>query len=110
MSRYNRGKLEEYAWYARIGARWPHHVGLLKPNAFGLYDMHGNVAEWIHDFYASGEGSSTTSTLGPTSGEYHVISGSSWMHGTITDLRLAFRDYGVEGRRDVGFRVARFIE
>jgi formylglycine-generating enzyme required for sulfatase activity len=85
-------------------------VGSYKPNAKGIHDLGGNVAEWIHDFYASGDGSSITSTLGPTSGEFHVISGSSWMHGTITDLRLAFRDYGVDGRRDVGFRVARFAE
>jgi len=85
-------------------------VGSYKPNAKGIHDLGGNVAEWMHDFYASGDGSNTTSTLGPASGEYHVISGSSWMHGTITDLRLAFRDYGVDGRRDVGFRVARFAE
>ncbi len=85
-------------------------VGSYKPNAKGIHDLGGNVAEWIHDFYASGDASAITGTLGPTSGEYHVISGSSWMHGTITDLRLAFRDYGVDGRRDVGFRVARFAE
>lgn len=85
-------------------------VGSYKPNGKGIYDLGGNVAEWIHDFYASGDGSGITNTLGPTNGEYHVISGSSWMHGTITDLRLAFRDYGVDGRRDVGFRVARFAE
>lgn len=43
----DRKQLEEYAWYAKIGASWPHHVGLLKPNSFGLYDVHGNAAEWI---------------------------------------------------------------
>jgi len=85
-------------------------VGSYKPNARGIYDLGGNVAEWIHDFYSSGDGSGITGTLGPASGEFHVISGSSWMHGTVTDLRLAFRDYGIDGRRDVGFRVARFAE
>ena len=48
--------------------------------------------------------------LGPAAGEYHVIRGASWMHGTITDLRLSFRDYGIDGRPDLGFRIARFAE
>ena len=84
-------------------------VGTYKPNHKGIHDLGGNVAEWIHDFYASGEASGT-GPLGPAKGEFHVINGSSWMHGTITDLRLAFRDYGIDGRRDLGFRVARFAE
>ena len=48
--------------------------------------------------------------LGPDSGDYHVIRGSSWMNGTITELRLTFRDYGTDGRADLGFRIARFAE
>lgn len=83
-------------------------VGSYKPNHKGIYDLGGNVAEWVNDFYGPAEG--VTDPMGPGSGEYHVISGSSFMHGTITDLRLAFRDYGIEGRRDVGFRIARFAE
>jgi len=51
-----------------------------------------------------------TDPLGPTSGTYHVIRGSSWAHGTITELRLSFRDYNDEPRDDVGFRVARYLE
>ena len=48
--------------------------------------------------------------IGPEQGDYHVIRGSSWAHGTVTDLRLSFRDYGTEPRDDVGFRVARFVQ
>ena len=48
--------------------------------------------------------------LGAESGPYHVIRGSSWMHSSITELRLSFRDYGEEARPDVGFRVARYLE
>jgi formylglycine-generating enzyme required for sulfatase activity len=83
-------------------------VGSYKPNHKGIYDLGGNVAEWINDFYSAGEG--VTDPMGPASGEYHVINGSGYMHGTITDLRLSFRDYGVDARRDVGFRIARFAE
>ncbi len=84
-------------------------VGTFKANAKGFFDLGGNVAEWVNDYYQHPvpEG---TGPLGPDSGEYHVIRGSSWMHGTVTDLRLSFRDYGIEGRRDVGFRIARFAE
>ena len=72
--------------------------------------MGGNVAEWVHNFYVVPSVDETVENLGPESGEYHVIKGASWMHGTITDLRLSFRDYATDGRRDVGFRLARFAE
>ena len=85
-------------------------VGTFKPNAKGLYDLGGNVAEWTHDFYEIPEPNETLNPLGPKDGDYHVIKGSSWMHGTISELRLAFRDYGAEGRQDVGLRIARFAE
>lgn len=76
----------------------------------GIYDLAGNVAEWVHDYYEIPGTERIRDPLGPESGEYHVIRGSSWMHGTITDLRLTFRDYGSDGRPDMGFRIARFAE
>ncbi len=84
-------------------------IGTFAPNAKGIYDLGGNVAEWTHDFYKHPP-DPETGPLGPEQGEYRVIRGSSWMHGTTTDLRLSFRDYGIDGRRDVGFRIARFAE
>lgn len=85
-------------------------VGTFEPNYHGLNDIGGNVAEWVHNFYIVPSVNVSVENLGPESGEYHVIRGASWMHGTITDLRLSFRDYGTDGRRDVGFRIARFAE
>ena len=84
-------------------------VGTFKANSKGIFDLGGNVAEWVHDFYQHPV-AADTGPLGPPEGEYHVIRGSSWMYGTTTDLRLSFRDYGTDGRRDVGFRLARFAE
>lgn len=85
-------------------------IGTFKPNQRGLYDMGGNVAEWMHDFYAIPGQQAVTNPVGPADGEYHVMRGSSWMHGTITELRYSFRDYGIQGRQDVGFRIARYAE
>lgn len=87
-------------------------VASFPPNANGFYDMGGNVAEWVHDFYGAGGlagNQAETDPLGPTSGTYHVIRGSSWAHGTVTELRLSFRDYNNMPRDDVGFRVARYL-
>lgn len=86
-------------------------VGSFAANAKGLFDLGGNVAEWTHDFYdiaVSASQKAAVDPLGPLSGEFHVIRGSSWAHGTVTELRLSFRDYGSKAREDVGFRLARY--
>jgi len=82
------------------------------PNALGLYNLGGNVAEWVNDHYSlqPPSGSVERDPLGPASGEFHVIRGSSFLHSTISELRLSYRDYGAEPRPDVGFRVARYAE
>jgi len=80
-------------------------------NSKGLFSMGHNAAEWVHDFYGSEPwlgGKALRDPLGPESGEFHVIRGASWRHGTITELRLSFRDYGKDKRDDVGFRVVRY--
>lgn len=88
-------------------------VGSFQPNQHGLHDMGGNVAEWVHDFYGttgfSPNGSNHNPT-GPADGNYHVVRGSSWADGTVTELRLSYRDYSDEARDDVGFRIARYLE
>ena len=85
-------------------------VGTFPANAVGLYDMAGNVAEWTNDFYEIPSPDPATDPMGPSKGDYHVIRGSSWQNGTITGLRVSFRDYGSAGRNDVGFRLARYAE
>ena len=85
-------------------------VGTFPANAKGIHDLGGNVAEWVNDYYDIPDAGETTDPLGPSEGDYHVIRGASWQKGTVTDLRLSFRDYGAEGRQDVGFRIARYAE
>lgn len=85
-------------------------VGSFGANSKELFDMGGNVAEWVHDYYSIPAAESTIPNLGPTEGEFHVIRGSSWLFGSIRELRLSFRDYGIDGRNDVGFRIARYAE
>jgi formylglycine-generating enzyme required for sulfatase activity len=84
-----------------------------KSNTLGLYDMGGNVAEWCHDFYSiySYDPEKTyVDPTGPKNGKHHVIRGSSWKHGSINTLRLAYRSYGNDKREDVGFRVCRYLK
>lgn len=88
-------------------------VGRFAANPRGLFDLGGNVAEWVHDRY-DGRLLPGLETLvdpfGPDSGSEHVIRGSSWRHGRITELRLSYRDHGQAARDDVGFRIARYVE
>ncbi len=87
-------------------------VGKFQPSPLGFYDLGGNAAEWVHDWYTvySGAAGDGADPRGPDTGQYHVIRGSSWRHASISELRLAYRDFGNQGRLDVGFRLARYAE
>jgi formylglycine-generating enzyme required for sulfatase activity len=87
-------------------------VGSFSPNALGLHDLGGNAAEWVHDVYAIPPAGAPLERdpTGPASGELHVILGSSFLQGSVSELRLSYRDYGTKPRADVGFRIARYAE
>jgi len=86
-------------------------VGKFGANRLGLYDLSGNVSEWVHDYYVSlPEGAAQTDPFGPAQGTRHAVRGSNWRTATVADLRLAWRD-GAEGSSQViGFRVARYAD
>jgi len=87
-------------------------VATFPPNALGFFDLGGNVAEWVHDVYSipPADGPLQRDPTGPAAGDLHVILGSSYLHGTVTELRLSYRDYATKPRADVGFRVARYAD
>ncbi len=87
--------------------------GSFTANPIGLYDLGGNAAEWIHDYYSTSATPGDkvlTDPAGPDTGKSHVIRGSSFLHGRFSELRWTFRDYGNNGRPDVGFRISRYYE
>ncbi|NOX69908.1 MAG: SUMF1/EgtB/PvdO family nonheme iron enzyme [Gammaproteobacteria bacterium] len=87
-------------------------VGSFPANVLGIYDGGGNVAEWVQDYYSvpqPGQATAVVDPTGPKRGAQHVIRGSSWRHAGITELRSSYRDFGSNGRIDVGFRIARNV-
>src|SRR3954470_9435607 len=102
------GQLGDYAWYSEKSGRQLHPVGEKKANAWGFYDMHGNVWEWCEDWYGGPlPGGSVTDPKGPVFGTNRVFRGGSW--GMVASrCRSAFRVWNKPGYRDytVGFRVA----
>ena len=99
------GNLDEMCWYGFDNG--PHAVGTLQANAWGLYDMHGNVWEWCSDWYDdfTYENGSVTNPLGDSSGPYRVTRGGGWFN-RAADCRSASRDSNRFDRYDeyLGFR------
>jgi len=88
-------------------------VGSFTPSEKGLYDLKGNVSEWVNDFYEIKFNFSNKTELdpmGPVNGELRTIRGSSWRDSGITELRATYRDMGNDPQDDVGFRIARYIK
>jgi formylglycine-generating enzyme required for sulfatase activity len=77
----NAGDLREHAWYSDNSGDRTHPVGQLKPNAWGLYDMLGNVDEWVQDWFALDwyAQSPEIDPQGPAEGTCHVQRGGSWV-------------------------------
>ncbi|MFY0686692.1 MAG: formylglycine-generating enzyme family protein [Cyclobacteriaceae bacterium] len=120
--------LDEYGWYEDNSANTFQKPGQKKPNPWGLYDMHGNAAEWVIDTYVSPyQGASTNPLYLEEESLYpHVVRGGSW-NETADRLRSAARGYSTKDwkKRDpqfpkslwwltdaqhVGFRIVRPVE
>jgi formylglycine-generating enzyme required for sulfatase activity len=113
-TKYNFGdsdaELGDYAWYAENSGETTHPVGGKKPNAWGLYDMHGNVREWCQDRYSDYPSRSVNDPTGAVSGSgsFRVVRGGCWY--SLSDFcRSAYRlRYTPDYRScSLGFRVLR---
>ncbi len=94
-------KLGDYAWFYGNSGSKTHDVGQKKPNPWGLYDMHGNVWEWVQDIYQNNyNGAPTDGSAWESSGSGRVVRGGSW-YDNAQNCRSAFRD-----DRDSGYRIS----
>jgi formylglycine-generating enzyme required for sulfatase activity/pimeloyl-ACP methyl ester carboxylesterase len=97
-----------YAWWCGNAGDTTHAVGTKGANPYGLFDMHGNVSEWVEDWYGDYPTTAQTNPTGPSSGLNRVIRGGAWRL-YLLGARSAYREKAAPPARDdfTGFRLAR---
>ncbi len=107
----------DYAWYDKnawyIGEQYAHQVGLKNPNAFGLYDIHGNVPEWCHDYYGKDyyKQSPEKDPMGPMQGSSRVLRGGGWVFSSRGSRSAYRKEVRADTRNfSIGFRVVRELD
>ena len=83
------------------------------PNSNDIYDIVGNLSEWVHDFYSEDfllEGKSFDDYLGPRYSSSHVVKGSNYTSSKLKELGVSFRSSQIEASNLIGFRLARYVD
>ncbi|MBI3399193.1 MAG: formylglycine-generating enzyme family protein, partial [Deltaproteobacteria bacterium] len=98
--------LDSVAWYNSNSGQKTHPVGTKAPNGLGIYDMSGNVWEWVQDWYGDNyyKNSPKDNPKGASGGQYRVLRGGSWGGGP-QNLRASDRFWGVPATRNHRLRL-----
>jgi len=103
----NAARLGDYAWYDINAGKMTHPVGVKKPNAWGLFDMHGNVWEWCSDWKIPYTATDATDPDGPPTGTYRANRGGSWLMSYVyaRSARRSLNEPTSTRGGNLGFRV-----